>query len=239
MILKPIDMMLEQVERSRQESEAALFMSLMYLGEMVLKMTVCGIVSGVADDRDRNRYRELHSLVRASGIGDWSAAIDDVLTGPASQSLILALKEEQKELTHRFGPDSWQYDSVQMLKKCLDLMNFENDEMTEKIDARRWFGDFKKLRNKTRGHGAVPHDKYSLINPNLEKFIGLLVENFCLFRRPWAHLRRNLSGKYKVMGLTPDCLAFNYLTSNNNVDLSEGTFIYFDEPVFVDFMYSP
>jgi hypothetical protein len=63
-----------RVENARQDSDAAFFMGLMHLGEMLTKLVVAGKVAAVADDSNRHRYGILHRLVRADGLGDCHAA---------------------------------------------------------------------------------------------------------------------------------------------------------------------
>lgn len=110
MTFAPIDRMLERVRVAREDSDTALFLQLMYLGEMVLKIVAAGLVSAVEQDSNRHRYRELHQLVRADSLGEWTAAIEDILTGPASQFLSPSARVEQRELTQKSKDGSWQYD---------------------------------------------------------------------------------------------------------------------------------
>ena len=62
--------MLERVERAREDSDTSLFMDLMYYGELITKLTTVGLVSAILNDKERHRYRYLHKLVRADGIGE-------------------------------------------------------------------------------------------------------------------------------------------------------------------------
>ena len=72
----------ERLEFARQDSDTSLFMHLMYLGEFITKIVTLAMVAGIEDDSDRHRYRQLYKLVRADGLGEWSTAIDEILTGP-------------------------------------------------------------------------------------------------------------------------------------------------------------
>jgi hypothetical protein len=79
MALKPIEKMLDAVEIARSDFDMSLFFELMYLAELVTKTVTAGLIAAIVDDRDRHHYRQLHRLVRAGGLGDWIAGIDDVL----------------------------------------------------------------------------------------------------------------------------------------------------------------
>src|SRR6266446_10034544 len=111
--------MWKQVDVARQDSDINMVMNLLYFGEMLLKLSAGGLISAIMDDRERNRYRQLHKLVRANGLGDWASAIDDTLTGPASQHLMPSARTEQRELTATCSKDTWQYESVRLLNICL------------------------------------------------------------------------------------------------------------------------
>ncbi|MHC4202144.1 MAG: NB-ARC domain-containing protein, partial [Planctomycetota bacterium] len=113
----PIERMWRRVEVARQDGDTPLFLSLLYLGEMVTKLVVAGLVAAIRDDTDRNRYRQLHRLVRATGIGEWATVLDDILTGPSSQHLVEGARIEQKELTKRCGKGEWQYQACDLIHR--------------------------------------------------------------------------------------------------------------------------
>jgi hypothetical protein len=238
MSFKPIDKMWERVEVARQDSDVSLFLNLLYLGEMLTKLITVGLVAAVADDRQRHRYRQAHSLVRADGLGEWGVAIDDILTGTAAQYIVVPARDEQRELTQRCGPGTWQYDATALLHKCLRIIDPTYEELPAKVDGRRWFSIFVMLRNKTRGHGAPQMDVCSRICPDLEKSIRILIDNHSLFRRQWAYLRRNLSGKYNVSKLTDDSSLFDSLKSDRTKNFPDGVYVYFDQPTRVELVES-
>src|SRR5713101_5290845 len=103
----PLSRMCERVERGRSDSDFTYFHDLMLLGEMLLKLTVLGLCAGVQDDADRTRYRFLHELVRASGVGNWADSLDALLTGPSFQHLSPELRAEVRALSEK-NSGSWQ-----------------------------------------------------------------------------------------------------------------------------------
>ena len=50
--------------------------------------------------------------------------------------------------------------------------------------------------------------------PALEKSLRLMTEHLGAFKQPWAYLHRNLSGKYRVVGLTDSASEFDALKSD-------------------------
>ncbi len=237
--IMPIDKMWERVEIARQDSNTALFLALLYCSEMTAKITVAGMVAAIDDDRDRHRYRQTHRLVRADGIGEWSSVLDDILSGPAAQYLKEPAREEQRELTSKNPSGTWQYEAVRLMHTCVSMVEPNCEKLPTKLDARRWLALFATLRNKTRGHGAPSSELYGYLCTPLEQSIRLFADSFRLFKRPWAFLYRNLSGKYRVTKLTQSETEFDVLrTRSANVSLQDGVYVYFDQPAQVEIMFS-
>lgn len=238
MTLVPIQKMKERLDVARQDSDTSLFFHLLYFGEMIVKLTTAGLVAAIVEDRERHRYRQTYRLVRANGIGDWSAAIDDVLTGPTSQFLAPSARAEQRELTQLCKKGSWQYDSVSLLHQCLCEIDREHEPVPTKIDGRKWFSFFAQLRNRTRGHGAQSGSTCSRVCSPLERSINLLADNHQLFRRSWVYLRRNLSRKYRVTRLTESSTPFDHLRSDGSPNFDDGVWIDFETPLRVELVSS-
>jgi hypothetical protein len=208
----PIDRMLSRVETGG-ESDYALFAELLYAGEFIIKLTVAAFVASIEDDREGHRYRLLHALVRADGIGEWASKLDEALTGPPSQHLAATLIDDRRTFTERVGKDSWQYEAVRKLHEVLTSVHPGAQPLTDRISLRAWFPMFAELRNKTRGHGAITAASCAKLVPNLRFSIASLAAYNPIFQRPWAYLHRNLSGKYNVVILGGDRAVFKGLTS--------------------------
>jgi hypothetical protein len=238
----PLQRMRERVEVARESSDTDFFFSLLYLGEMVLKTATAGIISGIGDDPDRHRYRELHRLVRADGLGEWCTAIDEILVGTASQHLIDPVRTEQRELTQKVGYGEWQFSAVSKLHECLKSFQKVSEPLPAKVEGRRWFPLFAEMRNKTRAHGAPSGTTCRRLSPQLEESIWLFVSHLFLFRREWAYLHRSLSGKYRVTKLSESVASFEPLKkaggSNNWGSLQDGVYIFYDRPTRVDLIQS-
>ncbi|HSV78987.1 MAG TPA: hypothetical protein VLK85_07240 [Ramlibacter sp.] len=222
-----IEQVLKRAERAREDSDFTHFFSLLLAAEAIAKTIVVGLVSAINDDKDRNRYRLEHQLVRADGIGEWGRVLEDAVTGPSSQFLRAEAREEQTELTRGCKQGDWQYEAVKELKSALDVLGIEAEDLTVKTDLRRWFRLFATLRNKTRGHGATKPDAAGSAAIHLKKSIQFIYWNFRLFRRPWAHLHRNLSGKYRVSAITPSSEDFALLKKATGLQIPDGIYVFF------------
>jgi hypothetical protein len=230
--------MQDRVLYARNESDTAYFYSLLFYGEMLTKMVTLGLVSALSDDVERHRYRLFHRLVHADGLGDWPSVLDDALTGPASQHLLLPAREEQRQLTERHDPGVWQSEAARLLHACLTSLDPSTDPLPAKIDLRKWFAWFTLLRNRTRGHGAQLAQHCANILPELERSLDLILRNFRLFHRQWAYLHRNLSGKYRVVPLTADVNAFDHLKSTADVHYLDGVYVHLETPVPIPLIFS-
>ena len=234
-----IKQVLNRADKARGESDDFTYFNfLLYAGEALVKTMTLGIVAAIMDDSDRNRYRLEHKLVRSNGLGDWSGVLDDALIGPASQYLIQEARTEQTELIKRCERNDWQYKSVLKMKETLDTLEINADKVPNKSDLKRWIHLFSTLRNKTRGHGAQGSQNIGLAAESLSKSINTFYDNFNLFRRPWAYLHKNLSGKYRVSPLCSDTKSFDFLKQKNNYQFKNGIYIYFDKPKLVPLILS-
>jgi hypothetical protein len=238
LVFKPLDRMWSRIAMARDSSDTDFMLHLLYAGELLTKLVALGLIAGIHEDRERHRYRLLHRLVRADGLGDWSVAIDEVLSGPPAQHATPAMRQERIALMQRHSTDSWQYQAVHALASGLKRIQPELDALPTKLPATHWFQFFTRLRNRTRAHGALSPSQIAAIAPDLEEAIRLFSENFVLFQRPWAFLYRNLSGKYRVTPLTPETEVFNYLKSTREVGLENGVYVYFEEPHHVELIES-
>lgn len=233
-----VDQVLQRAETAKSDSDFTYFFSLLLAGEALAKTTILGLIAAIGDDKDRNRYRLEHGLARSDGVGDWGRAIEDALTGPASQYLIAEARAEQTELTQLTREGDWQFDSVTALKEALEHLGIDSEEVPVKSDMKRWFRLFATLRNKTRAHGATQPAKATRAAQHLVRSIELFFSNHCLFKRPWVYLHRNLSGKYRVSAITDNVTSFDYLKKGSQHIFQNGIYIFIGTPRLVPLMQS-
>ncbi|MBS4712967.1 NB-ARC domain-containing protein [Aeromonas caviae] len=211
---------------SKDDSDSSYFFSLLVAGEAITKIITLISASALVYDKDRHQYRILYELVRASGLGDWSKAIDDLLVGTASQHLSPDFRTFQAEITKKTSCEDWRFQAVDELEKTLTILNEEYTKNNEKKDLKSWFRLFTELRNKTRGHGALLPHTISALVPHLEKSLLLLIENLTLLNVPSAYLKRNLNGKYRVTEIGEKSEAFDQYKKNNNIYIEDGVYVF-------------
>lgn len=236
-----IDKMLERVKKAKEESDTSYFFDLLLLGELITKIITASLISGIENDKDRNRYRNLHRIVRADGIGEWTSTLDESLVGVSSQYLQDTIAaNEHKELQTKMKAGTWQHDCVASLTSIFPFLGLDVIALPEKVQARQWFLYFSQLRNGTRGHGAIQPHECSQACTGLERSIKLIIENFYLFKRQWVYLHQNLNGKYRVTNLNNSTENFDSLKGNikHEENYANGVYIYFDKKTIVELLVS-
>ena len=233
-----IEQVLERAERAKSDSDYTFFFALLFAAEALAKTMVLGMVASIADDKERNRYRLEHQLVRSDGLGDWGKVIEDALIGPASQYLLTDAREEQRDLTQAYKEGEWQYDATAALKAALQHLEIDSEELPVKSDMKRWFRLFATLRNKTRAHGAPQPERAARAAEHIARSIELVYRNFRLFRRPWAHLYRNLNGKFRVSPITEDVTDFGFLKQAQDRQFPNGIYLFMGAPRQIFLMHS-
>ncbi len=226
----------ERIIREKSDSEITHFNNLMYLGEVFTKFTCLFMIAGLNDSQKNYRYTQLYNLVRANGVGDYSSSLNELLTGPSSQEIKLDFSKFAKELNDKTLKGDWQNKAISELLNALKVIKSAPLIKTNKVQLKTWFGYFANLRNKTRGHGAISIDDAKQINVNLEKSLELVLHNFTPFKLQWAYLSQNLSGKYKVIGITENADNFAYLRTQQGSSnyFETGIYFYLNGPIRID-----
>ena len=224
----PLERLNQRVAVDRSDSDTALFTSLLLKGELIVKLTTAGLVAVLQDDVDRHKYNHLYQLVRADGIGDWAQVLDALLIGPSSQLLPSQARNAQIQLTKSESTDSWQHDAVRLLNDCLRCIDSTTAKTTSRVQGREWFRAFATLRNRTRGHGAARPSTLSDACPSLEASLTLMEEHLDILSRPWAYIRQNLSGKYRVTYWGLSSARFEELKRGEDQRHPEGVYIDLD-----------
>jgi len=235
----PIARMIERLDLATAESDTACFFDLCYLGELVVKLLVVELIAAMDEDRDRNRYALKYRLIRADGLGEWADVLDEALTGPSSQNLVQAGRDSQSALAgnQRVNQETWQRTAVMLLNQsCREIDPAYEDLSGQKVSVRQWVRMFVWLRNRTRGHGAPKSSTLSAVCPALRSSITEVIDNAPAFRRSWAHLRRSLSGKYKVSPFGGSREPFSHLAREADHTLPDGAYVVIGEPRSADLL---
>jgi hypothetical protein len=177
-------------------------------------------------------YRLEHKLIRATGVGEWVEALDDILVGPTAQDLLLDARDDQRDLTKRWSKaeDPWQWPAVADLQTVCSAADVPVDPLPGTVSVRHWFDRFAPLWNRTRAHGALTGATCAEICQPLERSLRALTAQLAVVSRPWAYLHRNLSGKYKVIPLQAMGDEMDYLKREKEHTHLDGVYIWFGKP---------
>ncbi len=233
-----LDKMWARAQNAKEDSDVSYFYDLTLVGEVITKLVVLSIAASIKDDKARQRYSVLYQLVRADGIGFWSESLSGMLKGPAAQLFLDDSKIELRELTQKVSVGSWQYDAIESLFRCRNVIDKDLDRLPTKLDLVNWFAQFSSLRNRTRGHGAITGKNASKAARYLEASLRMLIDSFSLFNRQWAYLHQNLSGKYRISPISSNTNEFEYLKQKRQENYCDGVYIYFGKPVFIELVFS-
>jgi hypothetical protein len=184
------------------------------------------MVAMIAEDPGRHRYRILHRLFRANSLGEWTQALDDVLAGSVAKQLTREARLDQQQLTKKCAVGEWQFEAVSLLDACIRAIDPRYTDTPTKVDARRWFATFSRLRNDTRGHGAIQSHTATDICRQLEVSIRTLIENMDVLKRPYAYIHTNLSGRCRITSLSNSSGEFDKLRQEPSAGLSDGVYLF-------------
>ena len=239
MALLLIDQMIARTSSSRDDSDVSFFYDLISLGEMITKLTALFLISNIEDDIDRTKYRYEYLLVRADGIGEYSNTINSVITGSTADLLSHPVRDnEMSELASKAKENTWQRDALSKLNKCLIQLKISANDLTNKSSLLIWYSNFAILRNKTKGHGSITAAQCASVNQDLYDSIIAIYNNLTLFKRPWAYLYQNYSGKYRISYISEKSSDFDNLKRKNDYTLNNGVYCFTDRPHAITLCYS-
>ena len=236
---RPTRLMLERLQTFGPDSDTALLHELLYLGEFLLKLTTATFIASLDDDNHHHRYRLMHGLVRADGLGAWVEALNDILTGPAAQHLSHKFNGPRNQVTALLKAGTWQHTAVSDLRTSINILDQNGSSNANRLSLRHWFQGFVELRNRTRGHGAPTPATCAKLTPTLQKSIVAICHHLPILDLPWVYLHRNLSGKYQVIPLSESGDDFQALTSSAAIEgphYPDGVYIWLDGPRQIELM---
>ena len=234
-----INKMLERTKIAKNDSDTSYFYDLMFLGEMLMKITTLGLISAIENNTERHQYIQEYRLVRADGIGEWRSVIEEIVLGPTRNFLINEIQDITKSMTMKCKEKSWQYDCVKEIILALSVVK-NQPPLTMYTNLIKWFAIFPELRNATRGHGAINGVQCAKMAVHLERSLMLIITNYIILKKPWCYLHKSLSGKYRVTNYVENSIDFDFLKSSTGKDYKyeDGVYIFFDQPRRINLLFS-
>ena len=218
-----------RVDVDRDGGDIAYFHALLLKLEYLTKIVVSGVVACVEDDSDRHRYSLEYELVRANSLGSWVTVLNNALVGPPAECLISSARHLVRDLTQKVGPGDWRQTVICQLNEAAKAADLDVP-IGGRVALKTFFEIGVQIRNRTRGHGAATMSQCSRACPPLATAMELLTQNMEIFRVPWVHLHRNLSGKFRVSSLLNDPSPFEYLKKTRDTQLPNGVYLHLIDP---------
>jgi hypothetical protein len=229
----PFVRMRERLLRSAADSDTTYFYDVLAATELVLKVTVAGLVAAIRRDPAGHQYRLESALVRADGIGEWVRVLEEVLTGPASEYLATAAREAQRQLTGTVVAPDWRRTALDKVEQAADCISPGRPGF-RRAQLRQFFHTFAWIRNKTRGHGAPDLDETSRMAAPLAECASALMDQLIVPTWPWAVVRRGVTGRFRVTpmgnGLAP---SLEEMRQRTDMALDDGVYVGLDSPLRV------
>ena len=222
-----------RVTHDMQEGDSTYFFALSLKLEYIMKIVISGVIACIDNDPNRHRYSLEYDLVRADSLGKWVKSLETALTGPSAQLFGDGPQKQNliRDLTQRVSRGDWRHDAVSNLAEAARAIGADV-QLSNKVMLREFFSIGSQLRNRSRGHGAPTSEQCGHSCKNLGSALEIVTNKLCIFRLPWAYVKQNLSGKYRVIPLLNDASPFDVLKKKQSLQLQEklpdGVYLYLD-----------
>lgn len=232
-VMLPLRSMWERVDLTATESDVAYFYDLLNLGELLTKLVTSAMVASI-DDREHNRYTLERNLLHADSLGDWVTGLDDTLVGVSALMMASAAQPHARQMTQNWHSNhtTWQRQAVTHLSEACKVIDEQFPGVPASASLRWWFSNFVWLRNRTRGHGSPLPGTCAAAAEPLSESLATISANLTALRIPCAAIRRNLSGKYRVVPLTQPDSQLEELTRSTIFGLTDGVYFSYGIPTF-------
>lgn len=198
--MTPWTSMLHRIENEKQVSDVAYCDSLMNAIELCVRYSAALLIALLPDDEAgrRERYRWEHALLRASGIGSWAAALQNLAGGTQYSALsnrlsAMGLHTAVEQFTARVADDDWQHEVVEAITEAKTIATGVRQPIPPRTNLLEAFRRFVEVRNKLDAHGAPLSDIKSQVSGSLEAFIGLINDNLELLNVPLVSCRSTVT----------------------------------------------
>ncbi len=228
-VMLPLRRMWERVDVTANESDMAYFYDLLNLGELLTKLVVSAMVASI-DDREGDRYTLERNILRADGLGDWVTNMQSAFTGPPSTMMRREAQPHARQITQNTSRNnpSWQREAIALLDRACRGIDSGSPRVPPNVSMRWWFTTFVWLRNRTRGHGSpLPGTCAEAVEP-LSMSLRLVTNKLTALRIPCAVIRRNMSGKYRVVSLTAIDASLEDLKRTRTYSYDDGVYYSFN-----------
>lgn len=171
-----IALVFRRLKIAGMDTSADAFLYSSYLAEAIIKTIAVTFYVGLKEGSPDDAYRIAHSLIRADGLGVWDTVIRQCTNIPLSgyfpkefHSLVVwATKKRNKP------EDEWFRNAKDAIINVFKALDSEDESLEKMSSSRDLITALVRIRNKTKAHGAVGLDFFSIANSPYTEAIQLL-----------------------------------------------------------------
>lgn len=180
------------------------FLETSYLAEVLIKSIAITLYAGLRTAAPNLAYKHAYDLVRAEGLGVWEQVIREISNQPTASYLspefYPLITWLSKKRTKNEDEDYRQiFENTEMILKEIGV---EHKDKLRIITVRDLINNFVQIRNKTKAHGAVGQDFYSMANEPYGDAVKKLISSCPSLDWKWIHILIRETGKVRCLSLS-------------------------------------
>jgi len=201
------------------DASADTFLYTSYLAEAAIKTVACVLHGALRDAAPDDAYRMGYYLIQADGLGNWDTAIRQCTTHPMSAFIAREFQPLVSWATRKRNrsEDAWFREPKDAVEKILHELGDDEDYTKKTSSIRDLITALVRIRNKTKAHGAVGQDFFSMANRLYIIAVKGLIDSCPALQWNWLYLHfQDMAGEVRGMrleGLAPAPVAISDTTS--------------------------
>lgn len=198
----PLAQVARRVHAADPDALSDHFLALCYFAESQVKLTAIALLAGLRSSKPELAQQEEYELVRAAGMGTWEESLFRCTTHAQSGFIDKDLQPLVNWLVQKRprSSDEWAHDAWRSANDVLERVDDVDPDPPRKLAVRHIYALLTRIRNKTRGHGAVGHEFYEFAIPRLRAVLSAIAEQSPHHAWKWMYLSRR-AGKGNVRAL--------------------------------------
>lgn len=208
----------ERLENAKSNGDAHLSEDCIVILELIVKLYTIATLGLLQKHKEKPEYKKIiASINQSGGIGDWTRALHEVMTGPLFRYIDNYASKFKDEVLNE-KENQWIFPIARNIEQTFKILNLKYTPFS-KLTLLKIFSLIVELRNKTRGHGAHLADKKVEAAPYLYAIIQeFLANSKVLNDLVWLHLHKNIANTNAVTWLTKKIDLLNHpLNYNYNI----------------------
>lgn len=199
----PLSQVVRRLNVCGPNDSAEKFLVASYVAEIAIKLLGVSLANALKFKAHDHSYRMCYDFVRADGLGVWEANIRQAISYPLAGYLPHGMNELIAWATKvRTKPeDGWFRDTSAHIQFIFESLGLDSPIPERKPTVNDLITSLVQIRNKTKAHGAVGIDFFSIVNENYISIIQAFLSQCPLFKWKWLHLEKRENGRNRGIWL--------------------------------------